>query len=370
MGHDNSRPMLPFFLSERAARKQHEWREARKCPHRLPHPCRMRKEKLMLRQALLLNVLTIVSVIIAAEPADARAGSAAAAASGAEQVRYRTVTVDGITIFYREAGPQGAPTILLLHGFPASSHMFRDLIPRLADRFHVIAPDCPGFGYSDAPDPSAFAYTFDLYAQMIGKLTEQLGLSRYALYVMGYGAPVGFRLAAAHPDRIAALIVQNGNAYDEGMGRFWDPIKAYWKTGAAEEREAIRWLTSRKATDQRYSDGVRDLSLISPDAAAVTQAFLERPGNQEIQLDLFYDYRTNPPLHPQWQSYFREARPPALVVWGGNDQVFVAAGADPFRRDLPDAEIHMLDTGHFALETHSPEIASLIRDFMDRKVQL
>lgn len=284
------------------------------------------------------------------------------------RTHHRTAAVDGTTIFYREAGNAAAPSLLLLHGFPTSSQMFRDLIPQLSDRFHVVAPDYPGFGYSDAPDRAAFAYTFDHYAELVGKLTEQLGLNRYALYVMDYGAPVGFRIATAHPERVSALIVQNGNAYDEGIAGFWDGIKAYWQTGAAEEREGIRWLTSRKATDWQYSNGVKDMTLVDPDAATVDQALLDRPGNQEIQLDLFYDYRTNLPLYPQWQAYFRKNRPPTLVVWGANDEIFVAAGAVPYQRDNPNAEIHMFDTGHFALETHGAEIAALIRDFMDRKV--
>ncbi len=282
------------------------------------------------------------------------------------QIRYRTATVQGIEIFYREAGSPEAPTLLLLHGFPTSSQMFRNLIPRLADRYHVVAPDYPGFGHSAAPAHDAFPYGFARYAELVGGLTEQLGLSRYALYVMDYGAPVGFRLATAHPERVTALIVQNGNAYDEGIAEFWDPIKAYWATGAAPEREAIRWLMSPKATQWQYTNGVPDLSLVDPDAALVDQALLDRPGNQEIQLDLFYDYRTNLPLYPEWQAYFRRYQPPTLVVWGQNDAIFVAAGAEPYRRDLPKAEIHMLDTGHFALETHGAEIAGLMRDFLAR----
>ncbi len=282
------------------------------------------------------------------------------------RIRYRTATVQGIEIFYREAGSPEAPTLLLLHGFPTSSHMFRNLIPRLADRYHVVAPDYPGFGHSAAPAHDAFPYGFARYAELVGGLTEQLGLARYALYVMDYGAPVGFRLATAHPERVTALIVQNGNAYDEGIAGFWDPIKAYWSTGAAPEREAIRWLMSPKATQWQYTNGVPDLSLVDPDAALVDQALLDRPGNQEIQLDLFYDYRTNLPLYPEWQAYFRRYQPPTLVVWGQNDAIFVAAGAEPYRRDLPKAEIHMLDTGHFALETHGAEIAGLMRDFLAR----
>ncbi len=286
-----------------------------------------------------------------------------------EQVRHRTVSVDGVEVFYREAGPADAPVLLLLHGFPTSSHMFRDLIPRLAQRYRVIAPDYPGFGYSAAPPRESFAYTFDHYAQIVDKFTQQLGVNRYALYVMDYGAPVGFRLATAHPERVTAIVVQNGNAYDEGITGFWDPIKAYWRTGATTEREALRWLTSLKATQWQYTDGVRDVSLVSPDAWTVDQSRLDRPGNQEIQLDLFYDYRNNLPLYPQWQQYFRQYKPPMLVVWGANDQIFVAAGAAPYRRDNPNAQVHMFDTGHFALETHGPQIATMIGKFLDRNVR-
>jgi pimeloyl-ACP methyl ester carboxylesterase len=283
-------------------------------------------------------------------------------------VRYRTTSIDGVEVFYREAGPADAPVLLLLHGFPTSSQMFRDLMPRLAQRYRVIAPDYPGFGYSAAPARDRFAYTFDNYAQVLDKFTQQLDLTRYALYVMDYGAPVGFRLATAHPERVTAIVVQNGNAYDEGITGFWDPIKAYWRSGAPADREALRWLTSLKATQWQYTNGVPDASLVSPDAWTLDQARLDRAGNQEIQLDLFYDYRTNLPLYPQWQRYFREHKPPMLVVWGQNDEIFVAAGAAPYRRDNPNVQVHMLDTGHFALETHGPQIAGMIGAFLDRNV--
>lgn len=285
------------------------------------------------------------------------------------RVTHNTVKIDGVNVFYREAGPKDAPVLLLLHGFPTSSHMYRNLIPQLADKYRVIAPDYPGFGQSGMPDRSKFAYTFDNYAQVVDKLIRQLGVNRYALYVMDYGAPVGFRLASKSPERITALIVQNGNAYNEGLEQFWDPIKAYWSTGGSTEREAIRWLTSLAATKWQYTNGVKDAPLVSPDTWTMDQTFLDRPGNAEIQLDLFYDYRTNIPLYPQWQAYFREHKPATLVVWGKNDAIFVAAGAAPYKRDIPNADIHLLDTGHFALETHGHEIARLIREFLGRAMK-
>jgi len=287
----------------------------------------------------------------------------------APTANYRTANVDGVEVFYREAGGKDAPVLLLLHGFPTSSHMFRNLIPLLADKYHVIAPDYPGFGQSAMPARDKFAYTFDNYAKVVDKLLLHLKVNNYALYVMDYGAPVGYRLAAANPDKVTALIVQNGNAYVEGLGEFWDPIKAYWQTGGSKEREALRWLTSIKATKWQYTNGVKDVSLVSPDTWTLDQALLDRPGNADIQLDLFYDYRTNVPLYPKWQAYFRKYSPPTLVVWGKNDAIFIAAGATPYKRDLPNAEIHLLDTGHFALETHGAEIANLIRDFLGKHLK-
>jgi pimeloyl-ACP methyl ester carboxylesterase len=311
-----------------------------------------------------LGLLAAAALALASSSA-AQAAPAHASAPDT-RVRYRTVDLDGVEVFYREAGPKDAPVLLLLHGFPTSSHMFRNLIPALADRYRVVAPDYPGFGQSAAPARGAFDYTFDRYASLVERLTERLGLQRYALYVMDYGAPVGFRLAVKHPERVTALIVQNGNAYDEGLTGFWDPIRAYWKDASPANREALRWLTSAKATKWQYTNGVPDTSLLSPDAWTHDQALLDRPGNAEIQLDLFYDYRTNPPLYPQWQAYFRSQRPPTLVLWGKNDEIFVAAGAAPYLRDNPKAELHLLDTGHFALETHGPQMAALIRDFLAR----
>jgi pimeloyl-ACP methyl ester carboxylesterase len=284
------------------------------------------------------------------------------------EIRYRTVEVEGVEVFYREAGAPSSPVLLLLHGFPSSSHMFRNLMPLLADRYRVIAPDYPGFGYSAAPPREAFSYGFARFADLIEGFTESLGIDRYGLYVFDYGAPVGFRLAARHPERVLALIVQNGNAYDEGLAGFWDPIRAYWASGSAAEREALRWLTGPSATRWQYANGVSDPARLSPDGWTHDQALLDRPGNAEIQLDLFYDYRSNVPLYPEWQDYFRTHRPPTLVVWGEKDEIFVAAGAGPYRRDNPDAEIHLIDTGHFALETHVGDIAGLIREFLDRKL--
>jgi pimeloyl-ACP methyl ester carboxylesterase len=319
-------------------------------------------EEIMNRTSLALPI-ALLFAFGAAAFADDRATQPA---EEAQKVRYRTIDVDGVDLFYREAGHSDSPPVLLLHGFPTSSHMYRNLIPLLADRYRVIAPDYPGFGYSAAPDRASFAYTFDRYAELVDELTLKLGLERYALYVMDYGAPVGFRLAAANPDKVSALVVQNGNAYEEGIAGFWDPIKAYWRTGAAAERDALRATFGVEATRWQYTHGVADVSLVSPDTVKVDQAFLDRPGNNEIQLDLFYDYRNNLPLYVEWQEYFREHRPPTLVMWGRNDEIFVVAGAAPYARDNPRAEIHLLDTGHFALETHGPEIATLMRDFLGR----
>jgi pimeloyl-ACP methyl ester carboxylesterase len=244
--------------------------------------------------------------------------------------------------------------------------MFRELIPRLADRYRVIAPDYPGFGYSAVPDRAAFAYTFENMAQVIDRFTQAIGLDRYGLYVMDYGAPVGYRLALAHPDRVTSLIVQNGNAYEEGLGEFWAPVKKYWQDPTKQNRDALRALLKPESTRWQYTNGVADTSLLSPDTWSLDQAGLDRAGNDEIQLDLFYDYRSNVPLYPRFQQYFRDYQPPALVIWGKNDAIFLADGATPYRRDLPKAEIHLLDTGHFALETHSYQIACLIQDFLAR----
>ena len=312
-------------------------------------------------------LLVATATALTASPALATPSVAAAPPTDTTQVHHRTATIEGVEIFYREAGPRDAPVLLLLHGFPTSSQMYRDLIPRLADRYRVIAPDYPGFGQSAAPSPDQFDYSFDHYAILMDKLTRKLGLERYALYLMDYGAPVGFRLAAQHPERITALVVQNGNAYLEGIGEFWDPIKAYWKDDTPDNREHIRKAAlTLEGTRWQYLHGVPDPTLVSPDAYMLDQAYLDRPGNNDIQLAMIYDYRTNLPMYPEWQAYFREHQPPTLVIWGKNDQIFLAAGAEPFQRDNPEAELHFLDTGHFALETHGPQIAALIRDFLAR----
>ncbi len=286
--------------------------------------------------------------------------------SNSTQIHHKTTTVDGMTIFYREAGSPTAPTLLLLHGYPTSSRMFRDLIPQLADRYHVVAPDYPGFGYSSMPDHKAFAYTFENLTRVIEHFTHALQLEKYSLYVMDYGAPIGYRLALLHPERVQALIVQNGNAYEEGLRDFWIPLRKLWNEPTDANREALRDFTKAAATKWQYSHGVSDTTLISPDTWTLDQVGLDRPGNDEIQLDLFYDYRTNVPLYPEFQAFFRKHQPPTLVVWGKNDTIFPPEGAAPYGRDLPKAEIHLLNAGHFALETQGREIASLMRDFLSR----
>jgi len=282
--------------------------------------------------------------------------------------KYLHATVDGHKIFYREAGSRTSPTILLLHGFPTSSHMFRDLIPALADRYHVVAPDLPGFGFSDAPDRKQFPYTFERLAKVIGSFTETIGLDRLAMYVFDYGAPVGLRLALAHPERITAIISQNGNAYEEGLSQGWNPIQKYWKEPTAANRAALREFLKPEATQWQYSHGVQDTTLLAPEAYQLDSALLARPGNDEIQLDLFLDYASNVALYPKFQEYFRTKRPPLLAVWGKNDPFFLPPGAEAFKRDNPSAEVHLFDTGHFALETHAEEIGRVINDFLGRKL--
>ena len=282
--------------------------------------------------------------------------------------KYLYATVDGRKIFYREAGSNTSPNILLLHGFPTSSHMFRNLIPALADRYHVVAPDLPGFGFSDMPDRKNFRYTFDNLARVIAGFSQTIGLDQFAIYVFDYGAPTGFRLALAHPDRVTAIISQNGNAYEEGLSQGWNPIQKYWKEPTAENRAALRQFLTPETTKWQYLHGVQDLSLVAPESYELDSALMARPGNDEIQLDLFLDYASNVALYPKFQEYFRTKRPPLLAVWGNSDPFFLPPGAEAFRRDNPNAEVHFYDTGHFALETHVQEIASTIRDFLGRKL--
>ncbi len=281
-------------------------------------------------------------------------------------VMYRTVDVDGLPVFYREAGPADGPVLLLLHGFPSAGHQFRELIPLLANHFHLVAPDLPGFGKSDMPARDDFGYTFEHLADVIDRWTQVLGLERFALYVFDYGAPVGFRIATRHPERVSAIISQNGNAYEEGLSDAWAPIKAYWKDPSPANREAIRVMIAPDTTVWQYTHGVTDTTLVSPDGYGLDNYYLSRPGADEIQLDLFLDYASNVALYPAFQEYFRASRPPLLAVWGKNDPFFLPAGAEAFTRDLPGAEVRFLDTGHFALETHVGEIAGAIRGFLAR----
>jgi len=285
-------------------------------------------------------------------------------APGMSTVKYRSVSVDDLKVFYREAGGEDAPALLLLHGFPSASHMFRDLIPLLADRFHLIAPDLPGFGQSDMPDRRNFTYTFDRIAGVIDRFTEVVGLNRFAIYVFDYGAPTGFRLAVKHPDRITAIISQNGNAYEEGLSEGWAPIRAYWRDSSQANRDALRSFLTPETTHWQYIHGVTDPTTVSPDGQALDNLYLARPGADEVQLDLLGDYKSNIALYPTFQNYFRTHRPPLLAVWGKNDPFFLPPGAEAFRRDNPQAVVRFLDTGHFALETHAIEIAEEIRDFL------
>ena len=283
-------------------------------------------------------------------------------------IRYNQVTVGGNKVFYREAGAATAPTILLLHGFPTSSHMFRNLIPALADRYHVVAPDLPGFGFSDAPDRKSFRYTFENLAKVIDNFTQSIGLQRYAIYVFDYGARVGLRLALAHTERITAIITQNGNAYEEGLSEGWNSIQKYWKEPNEANRAALRECLKPETTKWQYTHGVQDASLVAPEAYELDSALLARPGNDEIQLDLFLDYASNVALYPKFQEYFRAKQPPLLAVWGKGDPFFLPPGAEAFKRDIPPAEVQFYDTGHFALETHYLEIAEAIREFLGRKL--
>lgn len=281
-------------------------------------------------------------------------------------VRYRTADVDGLKVFYREAGPADGPALLLLHGFPTASHMFRDLIPLLADKYRIIAPDLPGFGQSDMPGRDVFEYNFAKIAEVIGQFTEVVGLSQFALYAFDYGAPTGFRLAVQHPERITAIISQNGNAYEEGLSDGWAPVRAYWEDRSPANREALRNFLAPETTVWQYTHGAADSSAVSPDGYSLDNFYLARSGADEVQLDLLGDYGTNVELYPTFQEYFRKHTPPLLAVWGRNDPFFLPPGAEAFTRDIPDAEVQFLDTGHFALETHAEDIAAAIRAFLDK----
>ena len=318
-------------------------------------------------------------------------GSSRAIAENASGIAYRTVTIENVDIFYREAGNPSNPTLLLLHGFPTSSHMFRDLITELADDFHLVAPDYPGYGFSSMPAVDEFDYSFDNVAKLMEQFVDVVGIDRFSLYLMDYGAPIGFRIAASQPDRIESLIVQNGNAYIEGIdNNFWEPIREYWKDRGAVNKgldndwwknvkaayqqpemsndDALRFLLTLGATKWQYTNGVANPEAVSPDTWDHVQPLLDREGNNDIQLQMFYSYGTNPPLYPKWQKYLRDYQPPTLIVWGEHDEIFPAAGAEPYKRDLENLEYHLIDTGHFALETHGQEIADLMRDFLTRQL--
>jgi len=279
-------------------------------------------------------------------------------------MHHRRIEISGHSVFYREAGDPKRPTLLLLHGFPTSSHMFRDLVPLLVDQYHVVAPDLPGFGFTQSP--AGFRYSFDSLAEVIGGFVDALGLKRYAIYVFDYGAPVGFRLALAKPERAAAIISQNGNAYEEGLSTGWNPIQAYWREPTPANREAIRQFLTPETTKWQYVHGVKDESLVAPESYTLDSALMARPGNDEIQLDLFLDYASNVALYPKFQEYFRTKQPPLLAAWGNQDPFFLPPGAEAFKRDNPKAEVHFFDTGHFALETHASEIAETMRRFLTK----
>jgi len=323
---------------------------------------------LRLNHALLMWLVLVFCGVAQATPVGSGQGRTTPQHAAVASVSYRTVEIDGVKIFYREAGSATAPAILLLHGFPASSFMYRDLIGKLADRYHVIAPDYPGFGYSDAPEAATFGYTFDHLADVVSKLTDAIGLERYALYMQDYGGPVGFRLATRHPEKVTALIVQNANAYAEGLpDSFWTPVRTLWKTPSDENYRMIEQAAMSDAALQwNYTIGVKDPTRVDPDSWALQHELLNRPGNKGIMLALLYDYRSNLTHYAEWQAYFRAHKPPMLIAWGANDPIFPPTGARCYLRDLPKAELHLLDTGHFALEDRSDEIAQLIRDFLPR----
>jgi pimeloyl-ACP methyl ester carboxylesterase len=336
-----------------------------------------------LQRAISIAIVLMLGFALSASPA---------AADNAPGVSYKTVTIEDVDIFYREAGNPEQPTLLLLHGFPTSSHMFRDLIAELADEYHLVAPDYPGYGFSSMPAVDEFDYSFDNIARLMGQFVDVVGLDRYSLYLMDYGAPVGFRIATNQPDRVETLIVQNGNAYIEGIDNdFWEPIREYWKDRDAVNKgldnpwwskvkaayrqpemsndAALRFLLTLGATKWQYTNGVPNAEAVSPDTWGHVQPLLDRDGNQEIQLQMFYSYGSNPPLYAKWQEFLRDYQPPTLIVWGEHDEIFPSAGAEPYKRDLENLEYHLLDTGHFALETHGQEIADLMREFLSREIR-
>jgi pimeloyl-ACP methyl ester carboxylesterase len=327
---------------------------------------RPENHSMRLPAALLCTTLLALSLGATASVAQERASEATKAQLKIPVVYYRTENIGGTDIFYREAGPADAPTLVLMHGFPTSSHMFRNLIPLLADRYHVIAPDYPGFGESAAPDHDKFQYTFAHITDLMDALLQKKSVKRYVLYAMDYGAPISYRLAVLHPERVSGLIIQNGNAYDEGLKAFWDPIKAYWADGSTANREALSKLVTLPTTKFQYTDGMSDVSRIDPDNWRHDQPLLDRPGNKDIQLDLFHDYGSNVAMYPKFQEFFRQKKPPTIIVWGKNDKIFPPDGAKPYLRDLPNAELHLIDSGHFALEDHLDEMAPLIRSFLDK----
>ncbi len=316
------------------------------------------KAKIIRRDSVLALVVLVSGMVI---------GLNAQAAS--TDINYKTVEVNGLDIFYREAGDKNAPTLLLLHGFPTSSHMFRNLMAELADSYHMLAPDFPGFGNSSQPSMDDFDYTFDNLAATVEGFLDTLGVTKYSIYLMDYGAPVGFRIAAKYPERVDTLIIQNGNAYDEGLREFWDPIKVYWNDRTPENAEPLTGFITPDGVKWQYTHGVRDLQAISPDNWNIDHRHLSREGNPAIQLALFYDYQSNVPLYPSWQAYFREHQPPTLIVWGKNDNIFPAEGAHPYKRDLKNLDFNLIDTGHFALEEDGDVIAGHIRRFLDKQLR-
>lgn len=317
---------------------------------------------------LAVAIIAAMPTMVVAEGHEVADAVPAVVQSDHRQIKHRTVKIDGLDIFYREAGPKDAPTVLLLHGFPTSSHMFRNLIPQLADKYHVVAPDYPGFGNSSMPKVSEFDYTFENLTTIVEKFTEELKLASYSIYLMDYGAPIGYRLALRHPERVETLIIQNGNAYEEGLREFWDPIRKYWADPSEGNAAPLRKFLTIEGTKWQYTHGTRNAASISPDNWNIDQRFLDRPGNQDIQLALFYSYGSNVPLYPKFQQFFRDHQPPALLVWGKNDHIFPEEGAHPYKRDLNNLEFHLLDTGHFALEEDGDVIARHIRQFLANHV--